>query len=61
MMPAVSYRTDVLKLKIGDFNLTKNLDLPQFSVIKGDTPQEKCSLKYKVGQFLILGAARDCE
>lgn len=58
MIPTVSYRTDVLKLKIGDFNLTKNLNLPQFSVVKDEMPQEKCSLKYSVGQLLIrIGAA----
>ena len=39
--------------KVGKFSLTKNLDLPQFSVSMDDPSQEKCNLNYTIGEFLI--------
>lgn len=42
---------DKLKLWWGNFTLTRNLNLPQFTVVKDGTPQEKCSLKYDIGPY----------
>lgn len=47
----VSQNTEVMTLKWNVFHLTKNLFLPQFSVIKDTNPTEEFLLNYDIGLF----------
>jgi hypothetical protein len=51
---------DVLKLTWGHFNLTKNLDLPQFQVLMDEPSTQKCSLKYGIGLYTPASFGPSC-
>jgi hypothetical protein len=46
-----------MTLKWNIFHLTKNLYLPQFSVIKDTNPTEEFLLNYDIGLFNFLALA----